>query len=222
VKVADDGLSAVVTMDAPLAAGSPASLKVAGIKDRSPAGNAMKEASADLSVRGPIYRLDVADKDHAGSITKGVKNLPTRGDQPWTINMWVKTDKRPESHTVFAGFGRCEDTVNGTGRYLARFANGIHFWSRNADVDTRTQLELNKWQMLTATYDGTTVRLYKDGAKIGEQTMSLADDEPTIAVMPADPWEKRIKFNGELKDFTVWDSCLTEESLKSIGQSFKP
>jgi alpha-mannosidase len=222
VKVADDGLSAVITMDKPLTAGQPASLKVSGIKDRSTAGNAMKEASVDLSVRGPVYRLDVADKEHAGSITKGVKNLPTRADQPWTINMWIKTGKQPESHTVFAGFGRCEDTVTGTGRYMTRFANGIHFWSRNADVDTRTQLELNKWQMLTATYDGTTIRIYKDGGKIGEQAMSLVDDEPTIAIMPADPWEKRIKFDGEVKDFTVWDACLTEESLKAIGQSFKP
>ena len=92
----------------------------------------------------------------------------------------------------------------------------------NADVDTRTQIELNKWQMLTATYDGSTIRIYKDGTKIGEQALTLADDEPTIAVMPADPWEKRIKFDGELKDFTIWDACLTEESLKAIGQAFKP
>ncbi len=220
--VANDGLSSVISMEQPLPAGKPITLKVAGIKDRSPAANTMKEASADLSVRGPVYQLDVADKDHIGSIVKGVKNLPTRADQPWTINMWVKTDKRPESHTVFAGFGRCEDTVNGTGRYLTRFANGIHFWSRNADVDTRTQLELNVWQMLSVSYDGTTIRIYKDGAKIGEQAMTLADDEPTIAIMPADPWEKRIKFDGELKGFTIWDACLTEESLKAIGRSSKP
>ncbi|HMN41921.1 MAG TPA: glycoside hydrolase family 38 C-terminal domain-containing protein [Phycisphaerales bacterium] len=220
--VAPNGLSAVVTMDQPLPAGAPVTLRVSGITDRSPAANAMAAGSADLSVRGPVYRLDVADAAHQGSITKGVKNLPTRADQPWTINMWVRTDKRPESHTVFAGFGRCEDTANGTGRYLCRFGSGIHFWSRNADVDTRVQLDLNTWQMLTATSDGSTIRIYKDGVKIAEQPATLADDEPTIAIMPADPWEKRIRFNGDLRDFTIWDACLSEESLKAIGQSFKP
>ena len=34
--------------------------------------------------------------------------------------------------------------------------------------------------------DGTSIRVYKNGRKIGEQPISLADDEPVVNVMPVD------------------------------------
>jgi alpha-mannosidase len=222
VTLSDDGRLATLALDAALPADKPASLKIAGITDRSPAHNAMKEATIDLTVRGPVYRLETADADHAGAHIEGTKNMPTRANAPWTINMFVKMDKQPTNRTIFAGFGRCAQRVGGTGRYLCKFGDGIHFWSHNNDLEGKTPLDVGQWQMLTATHDGTTVRLYKNGEKIAEQAMSFADDEPTINIEPTDPWENRLKFNGDLREFTIWDTCLPEESLKSLRAAFKP
>jgi hypothetical protein len=168
-----------------------------------------------------VYRFEQADTEHPGATVQGAKNIPTRAGQPWSINMFVKMDKQPTNHTIFAGFGRCGQRVAGTGRYLAKFGDGIHFWSHNNDLEGNTLLDIGSWQMLTATHDGTTVRLYKEGKKIAEQVMSFADDEPTINIQPMDPWEQKIRFDGQLREFTIWDTCLGEDSLRAIRQSFK-
>ncbi|HVU62394.1 MAG TPA: glycoside hydrolase family 38 C-terminal domain-containing protein, partial [Phycisphaerales bacterium] len=222
VMLSDDGRTATLSLDAPLPSGKPASLRIAGITDRSPARNQMKEATVDLSVRGPVYHLEAADAGHQGSRIEGARNMPTRGNAPWTINMFVKMDKQPVNHTVIAGFGRCAQRASGTGRYLCKFGDGIHLWSHHNDLEGRTPFDLGVWQMITATYDGSTARLYKNGERIAEQAMSFADDEPTINVEPLDPWEQQYRFGGDLRDFTIWDTCLPQESLKSLRAAFKP
>ncbi len=191
-------------------------LKVAGVKDASPAGNTLAQASSSFSVAGPVYTLaSVAAADH-GKVLRDVPGLPVKAQDPWSINVFVKTDHQPENRTIIAGFGKCEDGTVGAARYLSKFAGGVHFWSCNRDVPTRAPLALNTWQMLTATYDGTTVRVYQDGKPIGERSASLADDENMIQIMPKDPWEQKRQFEGEVRDFTVWGSALSEDAIKSL------
>lgn len=64
----------------------------------------MSGVTTQVAARGPIYRLEVAGKDQVNATIKGVKKLPTGGDQPWSISMWVKTDHQPQDRTVIAGF----------------------------------------------------------------------------------------------------------------------
>jgi alpha-mannosidase len=221
VELSADGRVATVMLSAPPAPDKPYTLRVRSVADASPAKNAMGETSATVTARGPVYRLDVLGKEHEGATIRGVKNLPTGASAPWTINMFVRTDKQPANRTVIAGFGRCDDKVGATGRYLSKFGSGIHFWSRNADVEGNTALDLNQWQMLTATSDGSTIRLYKNAKMIAEQAAALADDEPIITLLPLDPWENKRRFAGEVRGFTVWDSALTPDSLGVLHGAFK-
>jgi alpha-mannosidase len=132
------------------------------------------------------------------------------------MNMFVRTAKQPANHTVFAGFGKCDQSAVGAGRYLCKFAGGEHFWSHGRDVEGRIPLDLNTWQMLTATYDGLVLRLYKDGKKISESPLELSDDENVVNIAPKDPWDSRYQFNGEIRGFTIWSAALNEESLGSL------
>ena len=88
------------------------------------------------------------------------------------MNLMLKIDKQPPNRTVLAGFGALVDET-GHGRYLAKFANGIHFWSSHRDVESTESLDVKKWQMLTATYDGTTLRLYKNGKPAEKATFDM-------------------------------------------------
>jgi alpha-mannosidase len=191
-------------------------LKIAGVKDASPAHNTMKPASIELTVKGPVFHLGEVAREQMGSEVRDVPGLPTKAKDAWTINLFVRTDKQPEDRTVIAGFGVCEDTVEGGARYLTKFSNGVHFWSRNRDVPGRTPLDLGRWQMLTATYDGRILRLFKDGRKIGEREVELSDDENAVRFAPPDPWEKKRRFEGEIREFTIWSAALSEDAIRSL------
>jgi hypothetical protein len=42
-----------------------------------------------------------------------------------------------------------------------------------------------------------------------------------ITILPTDPWEHKRTFDGQLREFTVWNSCLSPESITVLHQSFK-
>ena len=83
-------------------------------------------------------------------------------------------------------------------------------------IEGRAPLDLGRWQMLTATYDGRTLRLYKDGAPLGEGVIGLSDDEPVVRLMPPDPWEGKRRFAGDVRELTIWRSALPPESLAAL------
>jgi alpha-mannosidase len=212
-----DGRAVILTLAAPPKTDAQYTLTATGVKDA--AGNAMSKASMPFRARGPVFTLAEVTPDKRGTSVKEVDGLPIRAKDPWTINMFVRAARQPASHTVFAGFGRCADTKNGAGRYLCKFANGIHFWSRNADVQTRTPLELDRWQMLTATYDGATLRVYKDGRQIAAEAGEFADDDNVVWIAPKDPWDKRYQFEGDIREFTLWQSALSQQAIDGLRAS---
>jgi alpha-mannosidase len=163
-----------------------------------------------------IAEVTSADR---GKVIKDIPGLPVKGKDSWTINMFVKADQQPPNRTVLAGFGRCEDGADGAARYLCKFPGGIHFWSRLRDVPTGTQLALGDWQMITAAYDGTTLRVYRNAQLIGERAVSLTDDQNVIQLMPKDPWEQKRQFEGQIRRFTVWSGALSETALQSLAAS---
>ena len=176
---------------------------------------------AAVNVRGPVYALESFAPGSPTLEVKDVNGLPVKAGQPWTMNCFIKMDKQPENRTLIAGFGRTAKTTGGDGRYLAKFSGGAHFWSHHGDLSSKTPLDVGKWQMLTVTFDGKTVRMYKDGALIGENEGELAEDENVVRIAPLDPWEKERRFEGEIRAFTIWDQALTEDALTSLRDEAK-
>jgi hypothetical protein len=73
--------------------------------------------------------------------------------------------------------------------------------------------------MLTATYDGSTLRLYKNAEKIAENLLTFSDDEPVVRLFPIDPWDHKRHFNGQIKSLTVWPAALPPTALQTLWQS---
>ncbi len=212
-KLSDDSRSVALTLDHAVGEGDSLTVSMP-VRDWS--GNAVTVqyiAQGDLK---PLY----AGSEFAPSKSQVFDApVPHGGKEPWTMNFWVKVDKQPEPRTILAGFGRVRDGQEGTGRYIANFPRGLEFWAANQDVTSSVRLDLNRWQMMTATYDGTTVRLYKDGKKIGEGASKLNDDNGRVNVMPLDGWQQRRTLDGEIKNFTIWGVCLPDEAIqKLVGQ----
>lgn len=216
VVVGEDSQTLILTLASPPEAGKAYHLKARGIQDTAPTPNTLADGDAEFSVQGPVYSLDEVTKEQIGTAVRDVKGLPVKAHDAWTLNLFVRTAKQPASHTVFAGFGACTGSPNGSGRYLCKFANGVHFWSANRDVEGRSPVELNRWQMLTATYDGATLRLYKDGKKLAEQAAQFVDDENVVWIAPKDPWDKRYQFDGEIRGLTIWPAALPEDAITAL------
>lgn len=215
--IADDGKTVTLTLERPLAGEKPA-IALSNLTDRSENANKVATDNVAIELAQPIFTVDTY-KTPAEPLELKVDQLPTKPGQPWTINTFVKIDRQLDSRTVIAGFGRATDGESGTGRYLAKFNSGVHFWACRQDVASENkQLEAKKWQMLTAAYDGKTLRLYKDGVEIGARDMELAEDEAVVRIAPVDPWDGRRRFNGEIANFSIWNAALPAPAVAQMAK----
>lgn len=214
VEPSADRRRVTVTLASPPEIGAEYLLSVSEVRDQSPARNTLESATLRIKPSGPVFtRETVTESDR---VARDIPGLPVKGTDSWTLNMFIRATKQPVNRTIFAGFGSCTTGRMGGGRYLSKFGNGVHFWSDNQDVESRTPIGLNEWQMLTATYDGRTLRLYKNAVMISEDQITLSDDENVVNLCPKDPWDKRYEFGGDIKGVTIWNAALAEESLAAI------
>jgi len=216
-KLLPDGRSVELTLDRSLPAGQAEMITVSGVKDLAPNGNATNNESATLDERGAVFTSPDL-QPHTPQEFKPA-GLPVKANDPWTLNLFCKVDDQPEDLTLIAGFGRAIDGRQGTGRYFSKFSKGINFWICNADVGTEVPLDLGKWQMLTATFDGSTIRLYKNGQKIAEEADTLSDDRAQVEVMPLDAWDRKRVFPGNVRDMTIWNEALPELAIKRLWEA---
>ena len=149
-----------------------------------------------------------------GSVQESVPRLPVAANDPWTINLFVYLDKQPIDLTPLGGFGNGRDEA-GTQRYLAKFADGIHFWGGSVDILTHVPYDLNRWQMVTATFDGKTVTVYKDGLKIAAAPAALEDAESSVKIGAPGPWPKTGQLAGKISGFAIWNRALSAEEIKA-------
>jgi alpha-mannosidase len=193
-------------------------ITVKGVGDASPNNNKIAAASIAVDMGKPIFTLD--SYSAGDPKMQKVTGLPIKGNDPWTINMYVKPTSDLEDRTIIAGFGLNSDKGDvGHGRYISKFSTGLHFWARNDDAESTTAIERDKWQMLTATYDGKTLRLFRNGKLVGHQNLELQNDEAVVEIAPLDPWDHARRFQGEIRRMTIWNTALPTETLKIFAES---
>ncbi len=214
-KVDDAARQVTLTLDAPLESGRTYSLRIRRVADDSPNHNTIGNARVTIAAPMPVFHLAEVKPEQRGKAIVA-PGLPVKGGDAWTLNMFVKADKQPENRTVIAGFGACDGKVVGGGRYICKFANGVRFWAHNSDLASKSPLDLGQWQMITATSDGKTLRLYQNGELLGERDATLADDESVVIVAPLDPWENKRRFDGEVREVTIWNAALNQAAIKAL------
>jgi alpha-mannosidase len=217
VSLADDGRAIELRLDQPIAAGA-RSLMVADVRDRSPASNQIQATPLTFQTLAPVY---TQPNGVSGQREIKVAGLPTKAGDAWTLNLFCRPDGQIPSQTVVAGFGRADDSKTGTGRYLTNFPRGLHFWSSNQDVDSSTPIDAGRWQMLSATYDGEELRLFKDGRQVAHGPVALTDDESTVRFAPADPWTYKNVFAGQIHQLTIWNAALPPNVVAALYEAKK-
>ena len=111
--------------------------------------------------------------------------------------------------------------------WLQNRSFGTHIvseWPNNAlKVVSDKQLEVNKWQHVVITYDGSSkasgIKLYIDGNLVGNKVEqdSLNDSILTEAPFKIGSRSKTSHFKGELDELRIYDRALGVDEIKSIG-----
>ena len=126
-----------------------------------------------------------------------------------TIAAWVYLDSAAFS-TIFDNRDTNDDGV----RLLVNDSNTL-FYQLNGSDRTHT-LSLNDWLFVTASYDGTTQKLYVDGSLASSiatsQTISVSTYDSTIG---KSTYESNY-FNGNLANVAIWNRALSSDEINSV------
>jgi alpha-mannosidase len=222
-ELSPDGLHVALTFGGPPSAGTLYNLSLSGIKDTSPSGNAMPLTTKTFNAGNIVYALAGA-KLPEQALSSPVAGLPLQGTDQWTLNVFVRPAVALEDRTIIAGFGDYSNNPNrGFGRYFAFFQDGIRLWSSNSDVVTNSPLDVGRWQMLTASYDGKSMTVYKDGEIIKKQDVDLSTDpQSNINLGQPDPWEAKRQFHGDIQFLSVRRGAMNANQVKNLFDQQKP
>gem|GEM_PF-308320 len=183
------------------------------------AGEVLGGPTVQPGVVGNCFAFDGVDDEVR---LNGAKGLPVAATDAWSINAFVWIDQQIPELTILGGFG---DAVSaeprGCQRYLTKMREGIHFWGSAVDVNAGQPFDLGRWQMVTLTYDGREVALYKDAKRLFANPETLADAAGVVTLTPIDHWKKINRFAGKLDEFTLWRGALSQEQIETLAAPLK-
>jgi alpha-mannosidase len=165
-------------------------------------------------------------------VSTDAPNLPIRPDDTWTITLSILMDAQPADGTLIGGFGDDQEAnflsrydmgvilcPRGARRYIGKSASGICLYGGGFAVEARTPYDIGKWQVITATYDGVTVTLYKNGRKIGSGRALFNEAESTAKLAPRGASLNGPGFTGTIKGFTICNGALTPAAVDVPAQA---
>jgi hypothetical protein len=170
-------------------------------------GTAVQFQPDNFGISGLIDRIDARIAD--------ANVLPFGADDLWSMNLYVYLPRNPASPTLFAGFGA---TDTGTGRWVGRF-NGVHFWGgNNIDVSSSKQYRYGHWQMLTATYSGTELKLYLNGIEVASGSPSgFLETAQRVTIGGWNPWGNYLR--ATIDDFTIYKGVLPRAQIVAMAEA---
>jgi creatinine amidohydrolase/Fe(II)-dependent formamide hydrolase-like protein len=175
---------------------------------------ALLAASAASAQAPSVYGPYNADLPRGGDgLTKPLAaSLPAEG--AWTLQGWVKATGVTAGRVLVAGVG---DPAAG-GRFLALDDGAPAAMVGGAVVKGHGALKPGVWSHLAATSDGTTVRLYLDGAKVGEGPAVSIGPAAVVQLGPRKP-AGTAPFGGQIAGFTAQGRLLDPAELQALASS---
>ncbi len=139
--------------------------------------------------------------------------LPLSGPSAWSIDVWVKPDDAPSDWNVLYAFGAKPGStaasrsvyVEASGKIV--FTGGSSAEAGSRFLVTEASLDVGVWQRITTTYDGTTVKLYKNASLIGSMDMVLYNAAGEVRV-PSNPGWGPQMMSGLFDNFQIWDGVI--------------
>jgi len=129
-----------------------------------------------------------------------------------TIAAWVYVEATSAHKSIFENRDANND---GIVLYSTSF-EVIQYELNGSDVATSSSYN-DEWIFVTATYDGTTQRLYIDGSQAASATTSQTVSVTTNAKIGARSFSTPVNyFDGNLANVAIWNRALTSDEINSV------
>ncbi len=140
------------------------------------------------------------------------------GDTSWTVECWVRSDRRNQLANIFAfaesasklsyGFYMHDGSSNHPGdRVSLCILQPATVWAQNSATGNSARLIPHRWTHLALTRKGTNWRLYQNGEFIGHYTGAPAAAANIFIIGR--------HFVGEIAELRVWNVARSEDSIRA-------
>ncbi|MCC6404780.1 MAG: tail fiber domain-containing protein, partial [Candidatus Yanofskybacteria bacterium] len=144
----------------------------------------------------------LAPSGYAGISFSVWVNLGTEGNYPMVMSYGTTAGNPPELRFY---------STTGYIEWVAR--------SSNTGVTDNVNLAGTGWHHIVATTDGTTLRLYKDGALVGQNAVATTIDSATPLRFGARSDGAALYLDGTLDEAGVWSRELTQQEITDLYNS---
>jgi hypothetical protein len=155
-------------------------------------------------------------------------SFPAAASQQWSMNFYVYLDEELNQYDIVAGFGTPENFPDGARRCIMNYGhadgthgNQIYFWGQSEDLATNVPFDIAQWQMITTTYDGANLQVYKNGILIAsKKTLGFVDAVPVMDLgVKCDSYWDAGKFKGKIDNLTIYKGVLSQSEITTLAQA---
>ncbi len=134
----------------------------------------------------------------------------------WTMTAWVRSREATTAPTLFAGMGES------TGEYARFFGvdgGKVVLWmGQNNELASKVAWTPQQWHLLAATFDGTTTRLYVDGAEAASARLVFGPVSAQLSLAPVQlPWSQGEHFGGKIAALTVERRVVDAAAMQALA-----
>jgi len=138
----------------------------------------------------------------------------------FSMSAWVYPQANPSAHSGIMGFRNNTDAdfyllqLQNSNNVEARFRNSA---GTNFDIVGSNLLDLNQWQHLAFTYDGSNIYLYKDGVLVSSTPANgtITQTGNSFKIGTLDWSGTGFYMNGSLDEVRLWDVALSQTEISN-------
>ena len=169
-------------------------------------------AQTDYELAFNSATLDYVEMPNASSL---IVNSTT-----FSMSAWVYPQANPAAHAGIMGFRNDTDAdfyllqLQNSNNVEARFRNSA---GTNFDIVGSNLLDLNQWQHLTFTYDGSNTYLYKNGVLVSSTPANgvITQISQSFKVGALDWGVTGFYMNGALDEIRLWNATLSPSTISN-------
>lgn len=129
-----------------------------------------------------------------------------------TIAAWVYANDTSGNKFIFDNRDALYDGV----LLRASSTETIQYYINNGSGVATTSTFADEWVFITATYDGTTAKIYANGSLEGSESISTTISVTSDALIGISNTAVGNHFNGNLANVAIWNRALSSDEINSV------